>query len=269
MTSVHSMLARHWSRCAARWAVCAWACALAACDTGPRLVQPVTLSAPYDRAQLWAVAPFTNESGVPVVDTFRVADAFAAEAQNVHGINALPVNRVILAMRTLEMPAVRSHVDATALLELLGADGLIVGTVTAYDPYRPMTLGLAVELYTRDGRSGGGDLDVRQLSRAARSEAVALARRGAPPAAQAAGVYHAANHQVLTWLGEYAAGRTPPTSAYGRDLYLVSMDMYTQFVSFRLIHELLATEGSRLSAAAMAREDRDGSAGAVQESRPR
>ena len=67
------------------------------------------------------------------------------------------------------------------------------------------------------------------------------------PTAQAAGVFNAANHQTLERLSQYAGPRSVPDSAYGTDIYLVSMELYTQFVSYRLIHDLLAFERARLT----------------------
>ncbi len=43
-----------------------------------------------------------------------------------------------------------------------------------------------------------------------------------------------------------AAGRSEPDGPFGSDVYLVSMQLYTQFVSYRLIHDLLAWEQARL-----------------------
>ena len=65
--------------------------------------------------------------------------------------------------------------------------------------------------------------------------------------AQAAGVFEASNHQVLTWLDEDSTGRSEPGSPYGKDVYLVSMELYTQFVAYRLIHDLLAHEQTRIA----------------------
>jgi hypothetical protein len=47
-------------------------------------------------------------------------------------------------------------------------------------------------------------------------------------------------------LQTYAAGRTEPDTAYGSDIYLVDMDLYTQFVCFRLLQDLLAHEYARV-----------------------
>jgi len=219
--------------------------ASSACS-GPRLTRPATLSAPYESEQLWAIAPPLNESGVSVVDTARIADAFQRETQQVEGIDTLPVNRVINAMRLLGIKAVTSHADALTLLNALDADGLIVGTVTAYDPYRPMTLGVNVQLYRRD-RPGYGGVDARQITRATSGHA-APGEMGPPrPVAQAAGVFDAKNHGTLRWLEAYAAGRNEPDGAYGKEIYLVSMDLYTEFVCHRLLVDLLENERSRLT----------------------
>lgn len=218
---------------------------LAGC--GPRLTRPVTLASPYEDLQLWAVAPFANESGVSLVETDRVADMFVQQLQDVYGVNTLPVNRVIAAMRELDIPQVQSPGDARSLLNLLGADGLIVGTVTAYDPYRPMTFGAAVELHLADQDRLAASLNTRSLTRAP-GDAVSPGSIGTVnPIAQSAGIFDARNHNTLADLQQYATGRNVPDSAYGADIYLVRMDLYMQFASYRLIRDLLESELMRLS----------------------
>lgn len=220
----------------------------AGCAAEPALEQPVTLVSPYERPQLWAVAPFANESGVSIVRGDRVADLFAQQAEEIRGIDVIPVNRVLLAMRRLEMPSIATPSDATHLMNVLGVDGLIVGTVTTYNPYQPPALGAAVQLYRAAQRSRS-DLDPVALTRAARDDVRpgAMRDRGnggdrGRPAAQASGVFDASNHQVLRWLDEYSVGRVEPDGAYGPRIYLVNMELYTQFVAFRLMHDLLAHE---------------------------
>jgi hypothetical protein len=84
--------------------------------------------------------------------------------------------------------------------------------------------------------------------RSPNAEPVALGEIGGPPPlAQATGVFDSRNHQVLAWLREYTRGRTEPHEAFGPDVYLMSMDLYTKFVSYRLIHDLLAFERARIS----------------------
>jgi hypothetical protein len=218
------------------------ALALPAAGCEPRLAEPWPLHAGFQERQLWGVAPFVNESGVSTVEPDRVADAFMAELQQVHGIDAIPVNRVIAAMRELEMWAVLSQGDARTLMNVLDLDGLVVGTVTTYDPYRPLKLGLAVELYQRPRMESWSDLDSRELTRATSGHPAAGSLGPPGPTAQAAAVLDAANHLTLKWLADYAEGRHEPDSAYGPDIYLVSMDLYTQFACYRLLRDLLLDE---------------------------
>jgi hypothetical protein len=212
---------------------------------GPQLQRPTMLKAPYASPQLWAVAPMANESGTSIVDGAAVADAFMKEAQQVEYIDVIPVNRVIRAMRELRMAGVNSDGDALTLMNVLDLDGFVVGTVTAYDPYRPMTLGMAVQLYVRPPHAGEA-LDPQALGRTIAGDP-APGELGPPhPVAQAAGVFDAANHDTLRQLRAYTAGRSEPDSAYDEEIYLVSMDLYTQFVCHRLIADLLASERARL-----------------------
>jgi hypothetical protein len=218
---------------------------LGACDSH-KLKNPTMLTAPYERTQLWAVVPPLNESGVSNVRTDRIADALTEQAEQVQGLNAVPVNRVIIAMRRLGLASVTSPNEALALMSALGVDALLMGTVTAYDPYPPMKLGMAVQLFTKE-QTPNQSIDPIKLTRAHTELPAPAAMNPAQPTAQAAGVFDNTNHQTLMWLGEFTSGRKQPESAYGEDVYLVSMDLYTQFVAWRLLHDLLAFEQSRLT----------------------
>jgi hypothetical protein len=216
------------------------------CANKEKLEPPTALASPYERMQLWAVAPFNNESGVSIVKSDRVADLFAEQAEQVHGINAIPLNRVMLAMRKLEMRTVASPRDAASLMNALGVDGLIVGTITAYDPYQPPKIGAAIQLYQRDRPHRQSDIDPVEITRAPTEIALPGMLGSDMPMAQASGVFDAGNHETLAQLDEYAAGRTEPNSAYGKRIYTVNMEMYTQFVAYRLMHDLLESERIRL-----------------------
>ena len=220
---------------------------LAGCQ---RLVEPATLTSPHLREQLWAVMPPANESGVSIVETDRIADMFAREMQQVMGINVIPVNRVLKTMRDLKMDRVETAGDARVLLNALQADGLIIGSVTAWDPYPPMTLGLAIELYAGERINRMHALDTIALTRSATAHAAPGMFSSGEPVTQVAGMFDASNHNTIARLERYATGRNVPDSAYGKDIYLVSMDLYTRFVSFCLLEELLQREQRRLELAA-------------------
>ncbi len=234
--------------------VLAFVLLLAGCDTGARQ-QPRMHASPYPGQQLWAVVPFLNESGVSVLDTARMADLFTEELQQVEGIDTVPVNRVIQAMRQLNIAAVLTSGDAMAVMEALQVDGLVVGTVTAYDPYNPPTLGLAVQLF-RPALMKHAQLDPRDLTRQASGDFELGAMNDVRPAAQAAGIFNARSERTRMWIDEYAIGRTPKDSAYGAEVFLVRMELYTKFVSYRLIGDLLGTERSRMQAIAQETRER-------------
>jgi len=218
------------------------ACWLTACTTKETLTPPHSLRSPYDRSVLWAVAPFTNESGVSTVDGARVADLFAEQTEQVNGIDAVPVNRVIMAMRRLGMQSVSTAAEARTLMNMLGVDGLIVGTVTSYDPYPPPKIGAAIQLFSGPRPGVVSNLDPVEVTRS-RTEVVAMSQmNNTQTAGQASGVFDSQDQQVLLWLDDYAAGRTEPASAYGNRIYLVNMELYTQFVAYRLLHDLLRSE---------------------------
>lgn len=251
MKSAQSMQPGHFrSGRARRWVLCAILAIspgsfLAGCS-GQKLHTPVSLTAPYQEAQLWAVVPFINESGTDQVETIRFSDMLTEQVQQVHGLDSLPVNRVINAMRQMDLDRVETPGDARTLMRVLGVDGLIVGTVTAYDPYPPPKVGVAVQLFRSDTPDSYSDLDPHALTKASTDTYLSGSAAGAVPMAQVAGVFDAKNHLTLAQLEQYARGRTLPDSPYGKDIYLVSMELYTQFVSYRLMHDLLASEHARL-----------------------
>jgi hypothetical protein len=214
----------------------------------PTLTRPIGLENPRKGTRLWAVAPFANESGVSIVDPNRVADLFTQQLQQVGGINSVPVNRVLLAMRHLDIRSVSTPAEALALIDALGVDALVVGTVTAYDPYPPPTLGMAVQVFTAGSHRSSSSIDPQALVRSSRGDEAVPDVLGNPlrATAQAAGVFEARNHTTLAQLEQFATGRTQPDEAFGNDIYLNDMELYTQFVSFRLIHDLLAFERARL-----------------------
>lgn len=250
MTSAQTMQSGAFRFRGSRRSLPAFACALVSlaltgCESTPKLQSPIPLVSPYSERQVWAVAPFINESGVSIVAGDQVADAFTTEAEGIDGIDTLPVNRVIAAMRRLNMNAVTTPAQARQLLNALGADGLIVGTVTAYDPYQPPKFGASVALFT-GANATARTLDPVQATRARTDDITPGSMPTNAPSAQASGIYDAGNHETLIWLDGYAAGRSEPSSAFGDRIYLVRMDLYTQFAAYRLLHDLLQSERARL-----------------------
>ena len=219
---------------------------LTACTTGPALEPPLALHHPAAAEQVWVVLPWNNESGTAQVDTLGMADALAGEVDQVHGLYAVPVNRTLRVMRDLGLDGVRTPEEARLVMEALNADGLIAGTVTSYDPYPPVTLGVVAELHTQHSRADAILLDPVRLSRSDSRARMMTSDHPRPSLAVAGGTFHAAHHDVRAALLEYGRGRSEPDSAYGPEIYAVEMDRYVRFVSHLILTELLRKEHDRL-----------------------
>ena len=213
---------------------------------GPQLKNPDVLVAP-DVPSVWAVVPMTNESGVSQADMLAFSDILVQQIEEVHGLQCLPLNRTISAMQALGLKTVMTNADARLLQQVHQVDGLVVGTVTAWDPYPPIVLGAALQLYLRD--AGHQQMNPRDVVMAFRERDETGSNHGGS-IIQASGLFDASNHRTLVDLANFARGRHVPDSAFGEDVYLVSMDRYTQFASFRLVRQLLLQQQIALTAQA-------------------
>lgn len=248
MTTVQTMLART----AIIPLILACALSGAGCATkGERLEPPEVLVAPYDTSKgdvLWAVVPLGNESGVSTVDTFMVSDAVVNKIDEARGLACLPLNRTIAAMRSRNMSAVRSPADARLIANLLGVDGLIVGSVTSYDPYNPPKLGLKLALFSREPDGGAMSIDPVILQMAyTDSLKPRSARFDDRPVATVSEHLDGSNHEVQMEAMRYAVGRGNPGSSLGWRRVLASMDLYTEFSAQVAVARLLEQERLRLA----------------------
>jgi hypothetical protein len=237
-------------RIAASIVLIAIACGMGGCSLfgGEKIVAPAELRSPYPAEKLWAVAPIRNESGTSLIDSAALADSVTAQVQRIEGINIVPVNRVLEAMAAHDMPAINSVGDVLALIQTLEVDGLIVGTVSAWDPYDPPKIGMTIQLYSRRAPGGGAAVDSRSLTFAATDTRLPGTTRFNQPVNQASGYFDGANGDVLLRVQEYATGRTPYESAAGWRRYLMNMDLYAEFVSHELTRQLMQREWQRLTA---------------------
>jgi len=196
------------------------------------------LNLPGGVRQTWAVAPVVNLSGQTQVDPILQADEVYGQLQQVAGINAIPVNRVVEVYQSLRIRQVESEEQAALVCDLLGADALLVATVTVYDPFDPPKLGASLQLF-RKGRSyqRPANVDPRVLSRMA----APMADESPRPSGfvQVVGMFDSANGSTRDDVLRYAAGRNDPTGPYKARAYLVDMDRYCGFVYHSLISELL------------------------------
>ncbi|MFT5424203.1 MAG: hypothetical protein ACI89L_001997 [Phycisphaerales bacterium] len=217
----------------------------------PALTPPGMLIGPYDTRDgevLWALVPLANESGTSAVDPLAVSDAVVAAAQEIRGVRCLPVNRVIETMRAMGLTqGVRSEAEARALAKRLGVEGILVGTITAWDPYEPPTIGLSLAFFPATVNSAA-DIDPRQLTRAS-TDAGGQPQTNFSSRQPVVISEHldARSHEVQLRLKQFAQGRSDEGSAYGWRIYLASMDLYTNFAAYELVGKLLQEEWLRLA----------------------
>jgi hypothetical protein len=217
------------------------------CGSTPRLSTPVEHAAPYGEPVRWAIVPLLNESPTSLADPLRVADALQAEVQAIEGIDALPVNRTIAAMKDLGIVRVTSAYEAQQLIRVLDVDGLLVGSISTWNPYPPLSLGLALELHVR-GSASSRTVDPMAVTIAAADDRTSPGTLGpVGPAAAVSSLYDSADHQVLKWVREYAEARHVPETAFGERIYLVSMDRYARFASWHLLGSIIGHERLRLA----------------------
>ncbi len=214
------------------------------------LIAPQATIAPYETSGdvLWAVVPLRNESGTSQVDVGAISDHIVAAAEEVRGVRALPLNRTLEAMRAQRMSAVRTPGDARQLANAMGVDGIIVGSITAYDPYTP-TIGLTLALYARPGSPVDRSMkriDPKMLQASATDTTPTSGSMYVdPPMSTASELLDAKNQGVLMELKSYAEGRSDPNSALGWKRYTASMMLYAEFAAHKAVGSLVQSEWIR------------------------
>ena len=238
--------------CLTTLATCAASCTSLQFELGWRrkAVAP-RLTSPYDQRQVWAVVPLRNESGSLHADGLKLADHLARQLENASNIDVLPVNRSLVAMEAMEMNRVSSPNEARALLRMVEADALVVGTVTAYDPYDPPKLGLAIELYHGSRwASPRNGVNPRQLSQAPTGpETLPVERSGHGPDDSVVSAFlDASDPSVRDAMRAYASSRGAYEHEGEWHRYRISMDLFSEFASYVVSRRLLREEAQQIQA---------------------
>jgi len=213
-----------------------------------------SLESPYSTVRTLAVAPAINLSPSRDFDGLKVSDTLYEEMQQVRDLNVLPLNKTLVAMRRLGMRDISDPKAAQKLAEALGADGLVIPAVTAYDPYDPPTVGMILQLYTPASDPLKNDAD-GPLSRPetlhsnpANPTVVAEAAGGpAQPVSQVSAVFNGGNQTVIAELKVFADGRAPYDSALRERTFLLDTDEYMRFVCHAMVRRLMDVERTRVS----------------------
>ena len=122
------------------------------------------------------------------------------------------------------------------MCDLLGVEGLIVPTITAFDPYDPPKMGASLQWMAGGPVNKPNGVDVRELIKAMTPPPDETPERNRK-ARQAVGMFDAANGSVRERLIQFAEGRHEPAGPLGAREYLVNMDRYSAFVWSELIEQ--------------------------------
>jgi hypothetical protein len=123
---------------------------LAGCQFVPRTARMAEIHNPFPQLHKVAVVEFINDTtDDSVVDGLGFALLYASELQAIPGFEVVPPDVVRNEMRNLRMtPYELADPGRRRLLaESLGADALVIGSITEYTPYYPPRLGMKVNWY--------------------------------------------------------------------------------------------------------------------------
>lgn len=222
---------------------------LAGCGYEKR-VEPVLVANNRLGRMVIAVAPAMNLSGAADFDPNRFADVMASELSYVQDVSVVPVSRVLGVLNAQGADGIESPQHALELVELLGADALLVFAVTEYDPYDPPSIGISAQLYGAQPGPGGGTVDPVALSRQAGSTSAAAAVSRGPILAQTQRVFDASHASVVRELRDFARHRSAGDSPYGWRKFVVSQRDYMRFCCYATIQTLVSGRDDPVLAAA-------------------
>ena len=220
---------------------------LPGCETPERKLQPSTpVVAPY--AANLVVAPFGNDSGVVIRPDQQasVSDKLVVALNGVEGWQAVPLNRTLEAMRQVGLPEIRTLEEARSILRIVGGDGIVVGTITEWDPYDPPRFGANI-LLVADEEEVQAAFESRRLTGR-------TGERGDDPDApvrtltDVVAVFDATNHTVRGQVREYAKSNDDVTDGFDppERYYLMVYDHWLDFAASELVSTLVDRERARV-----------------------
>ena len=215
---------------------------------GQKEAATVRIRNPWLESMQVAVAPALNFSGSTDFDPESVADIMASELSHVDGFSVMPVSRVLAVLARQGLSRIESPEHALEVQKLLGADAILVFSITEYDPYEPPVVGIAAQLYGSYKGAGMADFDPVLASRSATAPAVQDLEATIEPLAQAVGVFNAAHEPTITRVKIFAKHRNADDSAFGWQKYTASQQHYLRFCCHATIRELVENGVNRRKA---------------------
>jgi len=118
----------------------------AGCAAIPEVRDKPLFHNPFPQLAKVAIIPFNNQSDEPTLDVHQVTQGYYSQLQSIRGFEVVPIGVVARAMQATNNDA--SDIEQLRELgKMLGADAVVVGSVTDYSPYYPKRMTLAVNWY--------------------------------------------------------------------------------------------------------------------------
>lgn len=221
---------------------------LTGCYKPEQIVRPDKYRSPYQQNVRWAVVPFADQAPQTSVNTMQFMMAVNQQLQQTIGIDPVPATDVIQAMRQLGIAQIQGAKEAVMLAKELQVDGVLVGSITDWDPYDPPKIGVTVKLYCVS-RDPGYAVSPRLLQEAPSDRNLPM-RNDYAPTAEVNAYIDAANGNTLTRMKNFALGRTPMGTPNGWHMYLMNMNLYVEFAAHDMLRQIFSVEWHRMYAQA-------------------
>lgn len=186
-----------------------------------------------------AVAPVVEQGGIGDEVGEHLVTELANELSYVKGIRVIPPARTLAVLHDHGLSRVETAAQAMELLDVVGADAILLAVVTEFDPYDPPKLGLILELVgSRPGEKQRW-VDPVALSRSGTEWTDVPEPEGRRVLAQVQRVIDASHEDVAEDIKRFAKTRNAEESPFGHRLYMVSQRKYLQYCSHAAIRMLL------------------------------
>ena len=160
-------------------------CALLAAIPGCSVVSAYHLDDPREELRVVAVAPMViHGSGNEEIDIrlSGLSAIFASELVKFERFSVIRPRKVAEVLAREGLVSIETQKEAARIARLVGADAIIVGEVTDYDPYEPPRIGLKAMLVTvnENRGSGPGNVDRYDFATAGQLQRPSGAKRSLP-----------------------------------------------------------------------------------------
>jgi len=213
-----------------------WLCGIA-CLPALGCVTTYEMKPRHAELRTIAVAPFFNLSPQPDVNGRAIGSAFFSELQQVDGITVIPIGVVEALLQEKRLELERPE-QARQVARLLGADALVVGAITDYDPYYPPRVGIALQVYTPNGTDPTQVLSLAQLARSSHAPTGRSGSTSKPPRLRLVRIFDSSQPRVRDKVKRFAIHHSGTERPGQWRSFMRRSDDYLRFCCHEVVREV-------------------------------